>query len=139
MRAHVFLWSFFVCACTHRGAGRAPARVRACGDTKESRRTHHGEEKRRGQRDRGRKEGEARSAKEGRESPRSDEKVSEPQPRSRIPHLKFDSTSSRRGESSMSGKTKGKEDKDHATKGQSCSNPIYSFSFYCVKESGWLD
>lgn len=81
------------------GAGRAPARARACGDTKESRRTHHGEEKRRGQRDRGRKEGEARSARRERESPRSDEKVSEPQPRARIPQLKFDSTSSRRGES----------------------------------------
>lgn len=93
--------------------------VRACGDSHVGRIT----ERRSGGTERPReatpeREREARTAKEGRESPRSDEEVIESHPRSRIPLLKFDSTSSSCGESSMSGKTKGKEDKDHATKGQ---------------------
>lgn len=82
-----------LCLCVHAwGAGRAPARVRACGDTQESRRTHHGEEKLRGQRDGG-----GEKAKEGRKRPRGDEEVREAQIREHQP--KFDSTSSR-GESS---------------------------------------
>lgn len=37
----------FLCLCVRTwGAGRAPARVRACGDSKESLRARHGEEKR---------------------------------------------------------------------------------------------
>lgn len=107
--------------------------VRACGDTKDSRRARHTEEKRRDAETEG-GDAESESAKEGRGSER-DEKVIQPLLRSRIPQLKFDSTSSSScGESSMSGKTKGKEDKEHATKGQSRSNPTRFSTFTCMKE-----
>ena len=45
--ARTRMYVSFLCLCVHAAAGRAPGRVRACGDSKESRRLHHGEEKRR--------------------------------------------------------------------------------------------
>lgn len=52
------------------------------------------------------------------ESLNSHERVIRSRIRSSKHHLKFDPTRISRGGSSMSGKAKGKEDKDHATKGE---------------------
>lgn len=112
----------FLCLCVHAWGGWARscscACVRAVTVTSGASRRGEAEGQRVPREATPEREREARTAKEGRESPRSDEEVIESHPRSRIPLLKFDSTSSSCGESSMSGKTKGKEDKDHATKGQ---------------------